>query len=248
MKRTQKRELDPNPQPIGKLKGVAFLGVVKLLRSRRDDAMTMLRPELHRYLTETVRPSGWYPESDHVELLRAGAKLYPGSPDRALEMMGEFAARTHCEIYKEILVGHGSPSRTFALWATQHDTGELRRIRELPNRMRFELVGFGDTSRENCLVSASSRSRSVSAAISGSLAREGSTDSTSRSRVIRASSRQTARRSYPSSTARPAISKAAGAFSAATAVIASSSKSRPTRPRTVDTSSAPIVLPVNAMT
>lgn len=151
MSRPQRRELG-DPQPVGKIKGVAFLGVVKLLRSRRDDAFTLLRPELHHYVTDTVRPSGWYPESEHVELLRAGAKLYPGSPDRALEMMGEFAARTHCEIYKEILVGHGSPSRTFALWATQHDTGEMRRIRELPNRMRFELVGFGDTSREQCLI------------------------------------------------------------------------------------------------
>ena len=116
---------------------------MKLLRSRRDDAFGLLRSELHHYLTEIVRPSGWYPESDHTELLRAGARLYPGSPDRALEMMGEFAARTHCEIYKEILVGRGSPSRTFAMWATQHDTGELRRVRELPNRMRFELIGFG---------------------------------------------------------------------------------------------------------
>lgn len=152
MKPAGKRAIDPNAKPGGKLKGIAFLGVVKLLRSRRDDAERLLRPELHKYLTETLRPSGWYPESEHVELLQAGAKLYPGSPDRALEMMGEWAAKSHCEIYKEILVGHGSPSRTFAMWATQHDTGEMRRVRELPNRMRFELCGFGDTSRENCLV------------------------------------------------------------------------------------------------
>ena len=132
MKRAQRREVETEPQPVGKLKGVAFLGVVKLLRSHRDDAFGLLRPELHYYLTETVRPSGWYPESEHTELLRAGARLYPGSPDRALEMMGEFAARSHCEIYKEILVGRGSPSRTFAMWATQHDTGELRRVASCP--------------------------------------------------------------------------------------------------------------------
>ena len=148
----QKREI--GELAIGKLKGRA---TVEIETQRGNAEVTrchfaLLRPELHHYVTETVRPSGWYPESEHAELLCAGAKLYPGSPDRALEMMGEFAARTHCEIYKEILVGRGSPSRTFAMWATQHDTGELRRIRELPNRMRFELVGFGDTSREQCLV------------------------------------------------------------------------------------------------
>jgi len=148
---TRQREIDLDPKPGGKLKGIAFLSVVKLLRSRRDDALSLLRPELHKYLTDNLRPSAWYPESEHTELLQAGARLYPGSPDRALEMMGEFAAKAHCEIYKEVLLGHGSPSRTFAMWATQHDTGEMRRIRELPNRMRFELVGFGDTSRENCL-------------------------------------------------------------------------------------------------
>ena len=104
------------------------------------------------------------------------------------------------------------------------------------------------SSRENRFTSAISRSRSPSPAISGSLTREGSTDSTSRSRTVLDSSRHTARRSYPISTARPASSNAAGAFSSATASTASSSRSRPTSPNTVATSPAPIVLPVNAIT
>jgi hypothetical protein len=143
---------DPKAVGVGKIKGVAFLGVVKFLRSRPDDARGLLRPELHHFLSETVSPSGWYSEADHAELLRAGAQLYPGSPDRALEVMGEVAARAHSEIYHELLVGHGSPSRTFAMWSTQHDTGEMRRVRESSTRMRFELLGFEDTSREHCLV------------------------------------------------------------------------------------------------
>jgi hypothetical protein len=135
-----------------RIKGVAVLGLVKFLRSRRDDALALLRPELHHYLTETVSPSTWYPESEHAELLVAGAQLYSGSPDRALELMGEVAARGHSEIYHELLVGHGSQSRTFALWSTQHDTGELRRVRESATRMSFELVDFEGTSRELCLL------------------------------------------------------------------------------------------------
>jgi hypothetical protein len=143
---------DAKPVGGGKIKGVAFLGVVKLLRSRKDDAKELLPPELQHYLSDTLHPSAWYAESDHAGLLGAGARLYAGSPDRALELMGELAARKHSEIYHELLVGHGSPSRTFAMWSTQHDTGELRRVRETATRMRFDLVGFEDTSRENCLL------------------------------------------------------------------------------------------------
>src|SRR5262249_52011144 len=101
---------------------------------------------------EPVSLSAWYPESVHAELLRAGAQLYPGSPDSALEHMGELAARAHSELFRELLMGPGSPSRTFALWSTQHDTRELRRVRETSNRMSFELTGFEGTSRELCLV------------------------------------------------------------------------------------------------
>jgi hypothetical protein len=136
----------------GKIKGVAVLGVVKLLRKRRDSALALLRPELHHFLTETVRPSAWYLESDHAELLRAGAQLYPGSADRALELMGEAAAVGHSQLFRELLVGPGSASRTYALWTSQHDTGELRRTRESANRMRLELADFADTSREMCLL------------------------------------------------------------------------------------------------
>jgi hypothetical protein len=149
---SRRARAEAKPAGAGKIKGVAFLGVVKFLRTRRDDALELLRPELHHFLSETVRPSEWYLESEHAELLRAGAQLYPGSPDAALERMGEVAARSHSEIYHELLVGHGSPSRTFAMWTTQHDSGEMRRIRETSTRMRFELVNFQDTSREHCLV------------------------------------------------------------------------------------------------
>jgi hypothetical protein len=136
----------------GKIKGVAFLALVKLLRSHKEAARELLVPELHKYLEDTIRPSGWYLEADHAVLLKVAAQLHAGSPDAALERMGEQAAQSHSQIYHELLVGHGSPSRTFAMWSTQHDTGELRRIREAPTRMRFELVDYQDTSREHCLL------------------------------------------------------------------------------------------------
>jgi len=152
VKRLDSREAPADSKSVGRIKGVSFLGVVKMLRSRGDDARALLRPELHHFLTETLSLSAWYPESVHAELLRAGAQLYPGSPDRALELMGESAAVGHSELFRELLLGPGSASRAFALWSTQHDTGELRRVRESADRMTFELTGFEDTSRELCLV------------------------------------------------------------------------------------------------
>jgi hypothetical protein len=146
------RRADRKPAGAGKIKGVVFLDVVKFLRSRPDEARALLRPELHHFLTETLRPSAWYPEADHAELLRAGAALYPGPADRALELMGEVAARAHAELFRDLIVGHGSPSRTFALWSTAHDTGELRRVRESSTRMTLELLNFEETSREHCLL------------------------------------------------------------------------------------------------
>jgi hypothetical protein len=149
---SRKRGADAPSVAGGMIKGVALLGLVKHLRSRRDEALALLPPELHRYLSETLSVSGWYPESEHAQLLRVGAQLYPMPVDRALEHMGELAARIHSEIYRELLVGRGSQSRAFALWTTQHDTGELRRVRESSTRMSFEISEFAGVSRELCLL------------------------------------------------------------------------------------------------
>jgi len=86
-------------------------------------------------------------------LLRALAKiLHPSAPDVALERLGIGSAHAQAGVYRDLLIGAGSSSRTFALWSTQYDTGELRRMREGPDRVRFELLDFEDTSREICLL------------------------------------------------------------------------------------------------
>ena len=137
---------------MGKLKGISIIGLVKMLRAHRDRALEILPPELHRYLDEDIRMGQWYPESHATVLLRECAKLFGGPVEEALQRMGEIAAQKHAEVYGELASGRGTSSRTFAMWQTQHDTGELRRIRELPTTVRFELDGFEDTSREQCLM------------------------------------------------------------------------------------------------
>ena len=155
---------------MGRAKGIALLDAVKFLRGRRDDAVEVLPPELHKYLDEQIGTSTWYPEEDLVALIRAVAKLLPGPIDRALMMMGERGARSQTLVYGDLIrgMGAGTMSRTFALWSTQHDTGEMRSSLEAPNKLRVELAGFEDTSREFCLI--------VGGYVAGTLAINGITD------------------------------------------------------------------------
>jgi hypothetical protein len=138
---------------VGRSKGISLVTVVRLLRSNRAKAVELLPPHLHHYLDEWIQMSSWYPTRDLAELLCAVAKiLNANAPDVALEQMGAIGARIQAGVYRDLLVGAGSTSRTFALWSTQHDTGELRRTKEGPERVRFELLDFADTSREFCLM------------------------------------------------------------------------------------------------
>ncbi len=156
---------------MGRAKGIALLDAVKFLRARRDDAGDVLAPELHKYLDDQIGTSSWYPEEDLVALIRAVAKLLPGPIDRALMMMGERGARAQTLVYGDLIrgMGEGTTGRTFALWSTQHDTGEMRSSFEAPNKLRVELTGFDDTSREFCLI--------LGGYLAGTLAINGITDS-----------------------------------------------------------------------
>ena len=134
-------------------KGAVLLGLVKFLRKRPDAARDVLPAAQHHYLQEDIRLSGWYPEADFVELIRAVAKLVPGDYDAAIEHMGLVGARGHAEVYGHLLRSGKSNSSVFALWTAQHDTGELRGVWESPTSTRVELVDFAAPSREVCLLS-----------------------------------------------------------------------------------------------
>jgi hypothetical protein len=131
---------------VGKAKGIALVGAVRLLRAKRAQATALLPPDLQHYLDEWVQTSSWYPARDLSRLLATLAKiLHPSAPDIALEQMGIATARAQADVYRDLLIGAGSTSRTFALFSTQLDSGELRSRREDAGRVRFELVDFEDT-------------------------------------------------------------------------------------------------------
>lgn len=132
-------------------KGAILLGPVKLLRKRRSEAVQQLPPELHHYLEEDIRVSSWYSEADFVQLIRAAARLMPGTLAEALEQMGALGAQVHADVYGE-LIRTLTSSTVYALWSSQHDSGELRIVPEAPTTVRAELSGFDSSSEVHCLL------------------------------------------------------------------------------------------------
>lgn len=138
---------------MGKAKGTTLVGAVKFLRSRRDDAVDVLPAELHHYLGETIYPASWYPEEDLLELIRAVAKLMPGSERETYTLMGQMSARSHGEgVYSHLLEGGASRSGGFALWSSMHDTGRIDTERAGRRDLIVHLVDYGSPSREMCLL------------------------------------------------------------------------------------------------
>jgi len=137
---------------MGNAKGSVLVGPIKFLRKRREEARGVLAPELHHYLEERVRLSSWYPETHFTALMLAAARLTHEDLDRALEQMGAAGAHFHAEFYGDLLRSMGSNSSVFALWSTQHDTGELRTVADSPTAAHVELIGFDSPSRENCIL------------------------------------------------------------------------------------------------
>lgn len=135
---------------MGNAKGAVLVGPIKFLRKRRDEARALLPPELAHYLDEDVRLSSWYPERDFVALIRVAAQLASDDPEGAIEAMGAAGAHQQVEVYGDLLRSLSSSSSVFALWSSQHDTGELRGFSDSPNSVRVELAGFDSPSDVNC--------------------------------------------------------------------------------------------------
>jgi hypothetical protein len=138
---------------MGNTKGATLLGTVKFLRRQRDAALGLLPPELHHYLEQEIRPSGWYPTPHFGALLRAAVSLIPGDRDAVLESYGAAGARDHVALYGDLVFNLAEPTRDlFVLWSTQHDTGEMTFTVKSPTSVCLELRGFEDRCRDFCRV------------------------------------------------------------------------------------------------
>jgi len=137
---------------MGNTKGSVVVGPVKFLRKRREAARPLLAPELAHYLEDEVRLSSWYPERDFVAIIRVAAQLMSEDTNAAIELIGAAGAHEHAEVYGDLLRTLHSTSSVFALWSSQHDSGELRGIAETPTSSRVQLVGFDSPTDVNCLL------------------------------------------------------------------------------------------------
>lgn len=138
---------------MAKAKGTALIGAIKFLRRQRERALEVLPASLHHYLQQRISESSWYPEEDLLEILRAMLRLTPGDDTGSLESMGRATARAHQEgVYAHLMEGRGSPSKSFALWSSMHDSGSLKVVDEASRRQRIDLIDFGLPSHEMCTI------------------------------------------------------------------------------------------------
>src|SRR6266496_5959539 len=76
------------------VRGVFMIGMAKVLRFRRAEALQLVAPHLRTYFVQHVSPAFWYPEEDFVGLADAVAKLHPHIDD-VYGMLGATGARIY---------------------------------------------------------------------------------------------------------------------------------------------------------
>ena len=143
---------------MAKAKGTTLLTLVKFLRSQREAARERLSPDLRHYLEEQIQPALWYPEADLLALIRVMLELLPLSQEKALAQIGRTIAHEHLEgVYEHLRVEDRAGlatlgRRSYALWASMHDTGRMVARLEAEARASFELRDYGLPSPEMCTI------------------------------------------------------------------------------------------------
>lgn len=138
---------------MARAKGTVVVPAVKYLRSRREEALALLPPELHHYLDNRILEVSWYPESDLLTLIRVMIELLPGTMQSIVQAIGQTAAQEHREgVYSHLLQGGPTPAATFALWSSMHDTGRLMARRDGDDALCIDLIGYEHPSPEMCLM------------------------------------------------------------------------------------------------
>jgi predicted hydrocarbon binding protein len=143
---------------MAKAKGTTLLTLVKFLRIQKQAARERLSSDLHHYLEERIQPALWYPEEDLLGLIRVMLELLPISREAALARMGHEIAREHLEgVYGHLRVEEPTglatlARKSYALWASMHDSGRMAARLEAEGQASFELRDYGLPSPEMCTI------------------------------------------------------------------------------------------------
>jgi hypothetical protein len=78
---------------MARMRGTAFLQVVRTLRSMREAALRVVPPHLQHYLSEQISRTEWYSRDEFFVLLSALASLAPKDAGDPWERFGRAAAR-----------------------------------------------------------------------------------------------------------------------------------------------------------
>jgi uncharacterized protein (TIGR02265 family) len=137
------------------VKGTLVSGVVKALREDSERALPLLDPSLHRYFSEHILSTAWYPENEFWAMVDVMAQLAP--PDRdAYRDLGQREARVHVETVYSALshIAEADPPRVLSrlthLWPLQHDTGKLVLGHVSSNELLLALVDYAIVSETAC--------------------------------------------------------------------------------------------------
>ncbi len=138
---------------MAKTKGAHVLNAVKALKSSREQALRVLPPALHHYLTDRILPSSWYPMEEHLGLLRAIATMMPPGQD-PWPLMGQGTARMDLSGIYKAFVRKGEVLQTMhsmaAVWRSVHDTGEVSTSSDGPGRFTLTMRGYAMRAPEIC--------------------------------------------------------------------------------------------------
>jgi len=136
-----------------RIKGSFIIPIVKALRTRRDDALAMLPPRLHPYLSGRLLAGSWYPEQDHVELRKALGTLLAHIPN-VWSFLGTTAARLYGRSLYRAMVVNGDPRLTLQTfpnyWPLGHSSGRLTVAFERGNAASIEIFDYQAASDETC--------------------------------------------------------------------------------------------------
>lgn len=142
---------------MAKAKGTTIISFAKFLRSQRDRDAVVMPPELHHYLDDHIHESRWYSEADLLGIIQAAVKLIPSHREEVLRGFGRTAASEHLHGIYTHLKGHSDdpfalPRRVFALWSSQHDTGQVKMQIENESSGSLTLEGYEYPSHEICTI------------------------------------------------------------------------------------------------
>jgi hypothetical protein len=142
------------------VKGVFLVGLAKVLRFRRAEAMEIVAPHLRKYFVHHISPAFWYPEEDYVALADAVAKLHPHIDD-PYGMLGATGARVYvatANIYRSMLVERQATwllRKAQKYWPLYHNTGRVVFSLETPTSGSFDIIDYAMASANICRVNES---------------------------------------------------------------------------------------------